>query len=137
MLTVKQKDLLDYLKSYYSEKMVFPTFDEMRYKLNIKSKSGIHKLLKSLEEKNYIKRLPHKARALTINNFENKKVTLLNKIEITDNLYNSAMRSELPKEIFSKLIKILSFSVDFQRELRKGDIFETFYSQKPYWLSKQ
>ena len=72
MLTVKQKDLLDYLKSYYSEKMVFPTFDEMRYKLNIKSKSGIHKLLKSLEEKNYIKRLPHKARALTINNFENK-----------------------------------------------------------------
>ena len=41
MLTVKQKDLLDYLKSYYSEKMVFPTFDEMRYKLNIKSKSGI------------------------------------------------------------------------------------------------
>ena len=72
MLTVKQKDLLDYLKSYYSEKMVFPTFDEMRYKLNIKSKSGIHKLLKSLEEKKYIKRLPHKARALTINNFENK-----------------------------------------------------------------
>ena len=72
MLTVKQKNLLDYLKSYYSERMVFPTFDEMRFKLNIKSKSGIHKLLKSLEEKNYIKRLPHKARALTINNFENK-----------------------------------------------------------------
>ena len=72
MLTVKQKVLLDYLKSYYSEKMVFPTFDEMRFKLNIKSKSGIHKLLKSLEEKNYIKRLPHKARALTINDFKNK-----------------------------------------------------------------
>ena len=59
-----------------------------------------------------------------------KKVNLLNKIEITDNLYNSAMRSELPKEIFSELIKILSFSIDFQRELRKGDVFETFYSQK-------
>ena len=58
-----------------------------------------------------------------------KKVTLLNKIEITDNLYNSAMRSDLPKEIFSELIKILSFSIDFQRELRKGDVFETFYSQ--------
>ena len=51
MLTVKQKDLLDYLKSYYSEKMVFPTFDEMRFKLNIKSKSGIHKLLKSFRRK--------------------------------------------------------------------------------------
>ena len=59
-----------------------------------------------------------------------KKVTFLNKIEITDNLYNSAMRNELPNEIFSALIKILSFSIDFQRELRKGDVFETFYSQK-------
>tara|TARA_Y100000022_G_scaffold182438_1_gene175865 strand:- start:172 stop:1491 length:1320 start_codon:yes stop_codon:yes gene_type:complete len=54
----------------------------------------------------------------------------LNKIKITDNLYNSAVRSELPKEIFSELIKILGFSIDFQRELRKGDVFETFYSQK-------
>ena len=72
MLTLKQKDLLDYLKSYYSKKMVFPTFDEMRSKLNIKSKSGIHKTPKSLEEKNYIKRLPHKARALMINHDENK-----------------------------------------------------------------
>ena len=59
-----------------------------------------------------------------------KKITLLNKIEITDNLYNSAVRGKLPKEIFSELIKILGFSIDFQRELRKGDIFETLYSQK-------
>ena len=58
-----------------------------------------------------------------------KKVNLFNKIKVTDNLYNSAIRSELPKEIFSELIKILSFSIDFQRELRKGDVFETFYSQ--------
>ena len=58
-----------------------------------------------------------------------KKIKLLNKIKITDNLYNSSVRSELPKEIFSELIKILSFSIDFQRELRKGDVFETLYSQ--------
>ena len=59
-----------------------------------------------------------------------KKITLLNKIEITDNLYNSAVRAKLPKEIFSELIKTLGFSIDFQRELRKGDVFETLYSQK-------
>ena len=59
-----------------------------------------------------------------------KEVKYLNKIKITDNLYNSSLRSKLPKEIFSELVKILSFSIDFQRELRKGDIFETFYSQK-------
>ena len=58
-----------------------------------------------------------------------KKINLFNKIKVTDNLYNSAIRSEVPKEIFSELIKILSFSIDFQRELRKGDVFETFYSQ--------
>ena len=58
-----------------------------------------------------------------------KKIQLLNKIKITDNLYNSSIRSELPKEIFSELIKILGFSIDFQRELRKGDVFETLYSQ--------
>ena len=59
-----------------------------------------------------------------------KEVKYLNKIEITDNLYNSSLRSKLPKEIFSELVKILGFSIDFQRELRKGDIFETLYSQK-------
>ena len=59
-----------------------------------------------------------------------KTINNLNKIEITDNLYNSGTKSGLPKEIFSELIKILGFSIDFQRELRKGDVFETFYSQK-------
>ena len=54
MLTLKQKTLLDYLKAYYEKEMVFPTFDEIRTKLNIKSKSGVHKLLKSLEEKKLV-----------------------------------------------------------------------------------
>ncbi len=59
-----------------------------------------------------------------------KKVEIVSKIEIIDNLYNSAIRSKLPKEIFSQLIKILGFSIDFQRELRRGDVFETLYSKK-------
>ena len=59
-----------------------------------------------------------------------KKVNILNHIKITDNLYNSAVKSKLPQEIFSELIKVLGFSIDFQRELRKGDVFETLYSQK-------
>ena len=59
-----------------------------------------------------------------------KEITLINKFKITDNLYNSSLRSKLPKEIFSELIKILGFSIDFQRELRKGNIFETLYTQK-------
>ena len=71
MLTIKQKKLLDYLKSYYQNENLFPTFDEMKDNLNIKSKSGIHKLLSSLEQKGFIRRIPHKARALELKNIEN------------------------------------------------------------------
>ena len=73
MLTFKQKKLLDFLIDYYNKNYVYPTFDEMRDFLQIKSKSGIHKLLLSLEEKGFVNRLPHKARALSINTNVNKK----------------------------------------------------------------
>ena len=81
MLTLKQKKLLDYLKIYYRDKKLFPTFDEMKINLNIKSKSGIHKLLTSLEEKGYIRRIPHKARALEIKEFSKSSETI-NETEI-------------------------------------------------------
>ena len=73
MLTLKQKKLLDFLIDYYNKNHVYPTFDEMRDFLQIKSKSGIHKLLSSLEEKGFVNRLPHKARALSINSNVNEK----------------------------------------------------------------
>ena len=66
MLTLKQKKLLDYIVQYCNSNKIYPTFDEMRNFLNIKSKSGVHKLLSSLEDKGVIERLPHKARALKL-----------------------------------------------------------------------
>ena len=66
-----------------------------------------------------------------------KEIKYLKKIEITDNLYNSASRSKLPKEIFFELVKILGFSIDFQRELRQGDIFEILFSQKIDLITKE
>ena len=74
MLTVKQKKLLDYIKSYYQDKDLLPTFDEMKDSLSIKSKSGIHKLLSSLEDKGYIRKIPHKARAIEINDFRKSSI---------------------------------------------------------------
>ena len=68
MLTLKQKKLLDFIVDYFHSKNIYPTFDEMRKFLNIKSKSGVHKLLSSLEDKGVIERLPHKARALKLKN---------------------------------------------------------------------
>lgn len=66
MLTLKQKKLLDYIIQYCDANKIYPTFEEMKDYLNIKSKSGIHKLLSSLEDKGVIERLPHKARALKL-----------------------------------------------------------------------
>ena len=77
MLTFKQKKLLDFLIDYYNKNSVYPTFDEMRDFLQIKSKPGIHKLLSSLEEKGFVNRLPHKARALSINTNVNEKEKVL------------------------------------------------------------
>ena len=74
MLTIKQKKLLDYIKSYYQDKDLFPTFDEMKDNLSIKSKSGIYKLLSSLEDKGYIRKTPHKARAIELNDFKKSNI---------------------------------------------------------------
>tara|TARA_B100000524_G_C23601709_1_gene352851 strand:+ start:374 stop:976 length:603 start_codon:yes stop_codon:yes gene_type:complete len=76
MLTLKQKKLLDYIDVYFKENSVFPTYEEMKEALNIKSKSSIHKLISSIEERGFIERIPHKARAIQ---FKDKKIDL-NKI---------------------------------------------------------
>ncbi|MCL2473892.1 MAG: transcriptional repressor LexA [Alphaproteobacteria bacterium] len=66
MLTKKQKDLLVLIKSRLESEGIPPSFDEMKSAIGLKSKSGIHGLIKSLEERGFIKRLPYKARALEI-----------------------------------------------------------------------
>lgn len=73
MLTVKQKDLLDFISLYYKDNSVFPTYEEMKHALNIKSKSSIHKLISSIEERGFIERIPHKARAIQLKRTQNQK----------------------------------------------------------------
>ena len=66
MLTKKQKNLLIYINEKLKSGGVSPSYDEMRISLNLKSKSGIHRLISALEERGFIKRLAHKARALEV-----------------------------------------------------------------------
>lgn len=66
MLTRKQRDLLVYIHEHMSQDDVAPSFEEMKEALGLKSKSGIHRLISGLEERGYIQRLPHRARALEI-----------------------------------------------------------------------
>jgi len=66
MLTRKQKELLLLIRDRLSVDGVPPSFEEMKDSLGLKSKSGIHRLITGLEERGFIKRLPHRARALEI-----------------------------------------------------------------------
>lgn len=66
MLTKKQLDLLEFIHKRVSRDGVPPSFDEMKEALDLRSKSGIHRLITALEERGYIRRLAHRARAIEV-----------------------------------------------------------------------
>ncbi|MEO1251794.1 MAG: transcriptional repressor LexA [Pseudomonadota bacterium] len=66
MLTKKQHDLLAFIHERVSETGVSPSFDEMKDALELRSKSGVHRLITALEERGFIRRLPNRARALEV-----------------------------------------------------------------------
>jgi len=66
MLTKKQKNLLLFINKKLRSSGISPSYEEMKASLNLKSKSGIHRLISALEERGFIKRLAHKARALEV-----------------------------------------------------------------------
>ena len=66
MLTKKQHELLMFIHERIKETGVSPSFDEMKEALDLASKSGIHRLITALEERGFLRRLPHRARALEV-----------------------------------------------------------------------
>ncbi len=66
MMTKKQRDLLEFIQKRLEVDSVPPSFDEMRDALDLRSKSGVHRLITGLEERGFIRRLPHRARAIEI-----------------------------------------------------------------------
>ena len=66
MLTRKQHELLTYIDAQLKETGVSPSFEEMKDALDLKSKSGVHRLISALEERGFIRRLPNRARALEV-----------------------------------------------------------------------
>src|SRR5690349_23467672 len=66
MLTKKQHELLMFINQRLAATGVAPSFDEMKDALALRSKSGIHRLISGLEERGFIRRLPHRARALEV-----------------------------------------------------------------------
>src|SRR5512138_3848349 len=78
MLTRKQYDLLIFIDGRLKADGVPPSFDEMKEALGLKSKSGVHRLITGLEERGFIRRLPHRARALEVTRLSDDQV---NRIE--------------------------------------------------------
>ena len=66
MLTPKQQELLSFIQTRLDEGGVSPSFEEMKDALDLRSKSGIHRLINALEERGFIRRLPNRARALEV-----------------------------------------------------------------------
>ena len=98
MLTKKQLELLIFLEKKITQSAIPPSFEEMKSALNLKSKSGIHRLISALEERGFLRRLPHRARSIEIlksyksisklseNNFH--QINLNKKSENNINSYN-------------------------------------------------
>jgi len=101
MLTRKQLELLRYIHERLKESGVPPSFDEMKDALDLRSKSGIHRLITALEERGFIKRLPNRARALEV-------------IKLPDSMGQTAARSRgfTPSVIEGNLGRVRAASDD-------------------------
>ena len=75
MLTRKQHELLMFIHERIKETGVSPSFDEMKDALDLASKSGIHRLITALEERGFLRRLPHRARALEVTKLPSQATT--------------------------------------------------------------
>ena len=97
MLTKKQRNLLLFINKKIRSTGVSPSYEEMKNSLNLKSKSGIHRLISALEERGFIKRLAHKARAL--------EVLKLPETASANDIYNSFSPSVIKGGLDSENIK--------------------------------
>tara|TARA_Y100001970_G_scaffold283679_1_gene399480 strand:+ start:8092 stop:8718 length:627 start_codon:yes stop_codon:yes gene_type:complete len=133
MLTKKQKELYDYLNDYIANNLISPSFEEMKKAVNLKSKSGIHRLITSLEERGFIKRLKHKARAMEIiksfekdnkNNNENTvSIPLIGSIAAGDPLEaieNPEELIDVPSNFISQHFKYFGLKVKGLSMIDKG-----------------
>ena len=97
MLTQKQNQLLSFLIKRIEEEGVSPSYEEICIELSLKSKSGIHRIVKSLEERGYVERLENKARAIAPKKYPNGQVYITNVINLTNKFLdkNSSVSKEL------------------------------------------
>ena len=121
MLTKKQKNLLLFINKKLRSTGISPSYEEMKNSLNLKSKSGIHRLISALEERGFIKRLPHKARAL--------EVLKLPETASANDIYNSFSPSVIKGGLDSENIKKSVHEIPVLGKIAAGTPIEAIQNQ--------
>ncbi|MAQ29540.1 MAG: repressor LexA [Erythrobacter sp.] len=91
MLTAKQYELIRFIQQRLEDTGISPSFEEMKEALDLKSKSGVHRLISALEERGFIRRLPNRARALEVVKLPEDAVTGSDKPSAANDLVGAAM----------------------------------------------
>ena len=113
MLTRKQLDLLNYINKHLNKDGIPPSFDEMKEALDLRSKSGIHRLITALEERGFIRRLAHRARAIEIVKLPDSLETNNNVTKLNANFSkDSSIKPEtdtthLPSSVHAKELPVM------------------------------
>ena len=121
MLTKKQKNLLLFINKKLRASGISPSYEEMKQSLNLKSKSGIHRLISALEERGFIRRLPHKARAL--------EVIKLPETASANDIYNSFSPSVIKGGIDAENSNVKNYEISVLGEIAAGTPVEAIQNE--------
>jgi len=121
MLTKKQKNLLLFINKKLRASGVSPSYEEMKQSLNLKSKSGIHRLISALEERGFIRRLPHKARAL--------EVIKLPETASANDIYNSFSPSVIKGGLDNENSNVVNSEIPVLGEIAAGTPVEAIQNE--------
>ena len=121
MLTKKQKNLLLFINKKLRASGVSPSYEEMKQSLNLKSKSGIHRLISALEERGFIRRLPHKARAL--------EVIKLPETASANDIYNSFSPSVIKGGLDAENSNVKNYEIPVLGEIAAGTPVEAIQNE--------
>ena len=121
MLTKKQKNLLLFINKKLRASGVSPSYEEMKQSLNLKSKSGIHRLISALEERGFIRKLAHKARAL--------EVIKLPETASANDIYNSFSPSVIKGGLDNKNSNVKNYEIPVLGEIAAGTPVEAIQNE--------
>ena len=123
MLTQKQYQLLHYVNGHLKQNGIAPSFEEMKEHLGLRSKSGVHRLIKALEERGFIRRLHHRARALEVIKLPNECSVTRDQQIFPDGMAKNVVRGDFslqPADLISRVAENSSVDLPLVGRIAAG-----------------